>query len=182
MLNWQYTRRHNHSVRVLTVPRDYQCLCVFVSSNHEIPCIDVHWIPEEKRSVPCTYGPDCPHHWRGCVYKAYPAVLYCELKAGPMQTDDWVKRQLGRFDFSRWSRRALELTSSAHDLLDLAAPGVMFRVGRKRPQKNSPMDWHIYGQIAQITEEQTFDSRPVVEWMWGMHAHQPSLGFDQTKE
>ena len=110
----------------------------------------LHWLPDQKRAVPCTHEdcPWCPTPIRMATY--LPALAYST-------------------SLRVWKQKVLPLTESMEEFLTVQHVGKIFEFVR-RGRKNAPVRWSQCEHLPKPQPFAGFDVLPSLLKVWGMYA------------
>jgi hypothetical protein len=165
MALWSTGAGMNAATRCHTVRAGDTHLAILLCDGGDIPSTNVHWLHEHNTSIPCEGDTSCPYHDRQLIWKGYPPVLLFRhtWKHGASTVDE-LTVHVRRFDYSKWWRRALEITQNVRDLCDIGKRGSAFIIQRPSFRRNAPVEFQpINHPLLPLPEALNFDPRPVME-------------------
>jgi len=125
-------------------------------TSHRI--VLLHWLREERRSVPCG-GKECEYHklsYRTCVYA--PA-------------EEWHEVQ------RRWKRVIAVINESCQWILDMDLTNSNFDTKRVGGRYNSPVQFSLRILAEQPPPVEPFEIQETLERMWGAQKVHSSILF-----
>jgi hypothetical protein len=130
-----------------------EVLYVLVGSDRSFELeTPLHWLPEHKRTVPCTHE-DC---------------RFC-LRAPPDRVGFYLPVLLYSHEKRCWQEKILPLHWGMRDFLELPRDKIVYGFGRTK-YKNAPVKWKTHPEYKITVSFLGFDCIPSVMHMWGMYA------------
>lgn len=163
---WSQERKSNEAVRVATVKQGEQRLFVALSDATKVWDIQVHYVRDLKRSVPCIGEEDCPFHNSPLIRKSYaPGLMFSQTFSygANFQEPLWCLQKQYK---PKWLRRAIELTWGVCEIIQMLQPGTVFSLRRPATNSNAKVDFYVFNQVVSVDQNDEIDVRRVLERVW----------------